>query len=186
MNGGRKVFQRVKNAIKRSYLAVPYILAVGSIRGGGSQSNEAEILGGLVNELDVPNNFIEFGFSGWEFNCSGLASLQGWKGLLLDADPYNRMIIEWCYGGNIEARQLWITLESLDEVLIWASNQPVGVLSIDVDGNDYWFLKHLIRLRPAVVVVEINVCFGLRAISVPYRDDFDRRLMHESLQYYGA
>ena len=46
----------------------------------------------------------------------------------------------------------------------------LGVLSIDVDGNDYWFLKELISTRPSVIVVEYNASFGLEPVTVPVSD----------------
>ena len=38
-----------------------------------SQSDESKIIKRLVDKFNIHNTFIEFGFSGWEFNCADLA-----------------------------------------------------------------------------------------------------------------
>jgi hypothetical protein len=60
------------------------------------------------------------------------------------------------------------------------------VLSIDVDGNDYWFLDALLPLQPKLIVVEYNASFGLRPITIPYDPAFDRHQKHGSGWYHGA
>jgi hypothetical protein len=62
----------------------------------------------------------------------------------------------------------------------------LGILSIDVDGNDYWFLDQLIDLKPSVICVEYNASFGLEPITVPYDHSFDRHQKHPSGWYHGA
>ena len=52
-----------------------------------SQSNEEEILARLVEQVDAPRSFLEFGFSPSELNCASL--LHTCRGLLVDGDPRN-------------------------------------------------------------------------------------------------
>lgn len=52
-----------------------------------TQNDEAIIIDSLIKHFRIPNTFIEFGFSGWEFNCANL--VDSWRGLLIDGDPYN-------------------------------------------------------------------------------------------------
>jgi hypothetical protein len=132
----------------------------------------------------VPRSFVEFGFSGWEFNC--VEYRESWRGLLIDADPYNVKISKILNGANITTIQKWITKEGLEVVKEWVGDAPLGILSIDVDGNDYWFLKDLICLSPVIIVAEYNSSFGHRPITIPYSPSFDRRSAHSSRQYYGA
>ena len=52
---------------------------------------------------------------------------------------------------------------------------PVGLLSLDIDGNHYWVWESLTSVQPAIVVVEYKSLLGpTRALAVPYRSDFDR------------
>ena len=69
-----------------------------------------------------------------------------------------------------------MTLDNLD--FIKSSFPQIGVLSIDVDGNDYWFLKELIDSSPSVICVEYNSTFGLEPITVPYDPSFNRYEKH--------
>ena len=56
----------------------------------------------------------------------------------------------------------------------------------DLDGNDYWFIQRLIKLKPSIIIAEYNSSFGLKPITVPYSSDFDRTKKHGSRTYYGA
>lgn len=170
-------------------LAVPYILAQRALgKRLDSQSDEAQVLAKIVDAVSAPKVFVEFGFSGWEFNCMSLAQRSDWQGLLIDGDGYNATVARTIFHRGIQARKLWLTLETLTEVFVYAysKGRELGVLSVDVDGNDYWFLRHLIGLRPAVIVAEVNVSLGLRPITVPYDPAFDRTNKHPSHEYYGA
>ena len=63
----------------------------------------------------------------------------------------------------------------------------IDILSIDIDGVDYWVLSNLEILRPRVLVVEYNAVFGpKRALTVPYDPKFYRHDYHPSGLYFGA
>lgn len=174
----------LKEFVKKTALAKPYILAKALFTRPSTQNDEAIILRNLLSRFDVPRTFIEFGFGGWEFNCAPLAA--EWEGLLLDGDGYNVAIAKTILPKQIVARQQWITLESLGVIRDYAAERPIGILSVDVDGNDYWFLEALIDLKPAIIIAEYNSVFGLRPITVPYDPEFERQAKHESLYYFGA
>jgi len=152
-----------------------------------SQSNEAEIINKLIAwHPSIPKNFIEFGFGAWEFNCIRLANDPTWEGLLLDGNDYQVQMANIIFQGKIKALNYWLTLENLNPIYKFAENKDLGILSIDIDGNDFWFLKKLVKLKPALIISEYNSSLGLRMISVPYDPDFDRTKKHESNLYYGA
>lgn len=181
----REMLNSLKNYIKQTPLVIPFIKLKNVLnKSGCSQSNETQIIDRLVSKFNVPKSFIEFGFSGWEFNCINIA--KEWEGLLLDGSAYNVTIANQIFPKTITAKQIWVTLDTLDFVLDYSKSRKLGILSIDVDGNDYWFLEKLITTRPAIIIVEFNVSFGLFPISVPYDSAFDRIKKHESWEYYGA
>jgi hypothetical protein len=65
----------------------------------------------------------------------------------------------------------------------------IGLLHIDLDGNDAHILSELdlTELNPAIIIMEYNAVFGKeRAISVPYDKDFYRTDKHYSNLYFGA
>ena len=65
--------------------------------------------------------------------------------------------------------------------------KSIGLLSIDIDGNDYWIWKAIDSVEPAIVVTEYNAGFGpSRAVTIPYDENFVRSRAHYSHIYYGA
>ena len=63
----------------------------------------------------------------------------------------------------------------------------LGVLSIDVYGNDYWLLTELLlHLSPDILCVEYNPSFELRNIFSPYKRNYSRHAEHPSGWYHGA
>jgi hypothetical protein len=63
----------------------------------------------------------------------------------------------------------------------------VGILSIDVDGNDYWLWKAIEVIHPRIVACEFNRRFGCeRAVTTPYNPVFRVSQAHPSRLYYGA
>lgn len=156
----------------------------------GSQSNESILVESFANKLSGPNTFCEFGFDITEFNCSRLLR-QGWRGLLIDGDRqrvrFANRVLRKDPTLRIAAECAFLDLGNLSEtVRRFLGRDELGVLSIDVDGNDYWFLEALMPLRPVLIVVEYNASFGLRSLSVPYDAAFDRHRKHASGWYHGA
>jgi hypothetical protein len=178
--------EQLKAYIKSTPLADIFIYIKSIFVSPASQSDEAAIIDRLIRRFDIPHSFIEFGFSGWEFNCATL--IGSWRGVLADASSYNVRIGKILCGDNVEILQIWLTLESIQVIIdrFRAMNCPLGILSVDVDGNDYWFLKKLLELKPSIVIAEYNSSFGLRPVTVPYDPSFDRTVKHETHTYYGA
>ncbi len=177
------MFSHLKNWVRPTPFAIPFIYLKGKLTKPTTQNDEALILATLLSRFDVPKCFIEFGFGGWEFNCAPLAF--EWDGLLVDGDNYNVRIARTILPRRVVAKQLWITLETLSEIRAYAEGRDIGILSIDVDGNDYWFWESLIDLKPAMLIAEYNSTFGTRPVTVPYDPNFDYR-SHEGWTYYGA
>jgi len=175
----------LKELIKKTPLIIPYIYYRKCFRGPTPQFDETQIIERLVSRFNVPKSFVEFGFSGWEFNCASLVN--EWEGLLIDGDSYNVKIASLAYPKKIISKCMWLTLENLDLIVDFSNSKDLGILSIDVDGNDYWFLEKLImQINPAIIIAEYNSSFGLKPITVPYDKNFDRTKKHPSWTYYGA
>ena len=65
--------------------------------------------------------------------------------------------------------------------------KKLGLLSLDIDGVDYWILNNLSFLEPSIVVCEYNSLFGQKkSVTVPYKKNFIRSEEHYSNLYYGA
>ena len=131
----------------------------------GGQSDESQIIERLAK--DAPRTFVEFGFHPNEFNCAPLARNPDWRGLLVDANVRQISDARSILSDRIDIVEAFLTLENLD--FIKSKFPKLGVLSIDVDGNDYWFLKELIDIRPTVICVEYNASFGQEFDHGPLR-----------------
>jgi len=90
---------------------------------------------------------------------------------------------------HLFAENHWVTPDNAFQIELNARSKMGGidVLSLDLDGNDYWILGSLSLESVSIVIVEYNALFGDRfAVTVPRNDNFDRSSEHWSLLYYGA
>jgi hypothetical protein len=126
-----------------------------------SQNGEDGVLAEIIRRSGAPGTFfIEFGAGyGVENNCAVLADLLGWRGLFIDAADAEYAGLQHKYGPSrrVCVLQALITPESIDELLA-ANDVPAepDVMSIDVDGGDYWIWQGMEKHRPRVVVIEYN------------------------------
>ena len=91
--------------------------------------------------------------------------------------------------GTVLALTEWVTPDSAADLLLRTQRLIgyVDVLSLDIDGNDYWVLESMPLETVKVLVVEYNPLFGSElAVTVPRTDSFSRYDAHESSLYYGA
>ena len=140
----------------------------------------------LFQEIGTTSRrFVELGSGASGGNAAMLAGEFGWTGLLVEGD---RGKVE--YAGRRFPRTTavcaWITPETVNQLLEQHGyTGEVDLLSIDIDGNDYWVWKALTACKARVVVLEYNSMFGPeRAVSVPYDPTFNRR--DHRFCYYGA
>jgi hypothetical protein len=157
-----------------------------------SQFDEDGIIQYLISNLRIENKtFIEFGVENYEeSNTRFLLLNDHWQGMVLDARAADIRYIQrdniyWQY--DLQAKCTWITRENINALLRDSGfGEDVGLLSIDIDGNDYWIWEAIQPIRPRIVIVEYNSLFGLRPLAVPYKEDFDRTASHYSNLYYGC
>lgn len=158
-----------------------------------SQRGEDGILQYIINRIDIPNRiFIEFGVENYtESNSRFLLIANNWSGLVLDGDARNIRFIRsdyiyWKY--DLIAYQSFVTKENINGLIRqYTDCRDIGLLSVDIDGNDYWLWEAIDIIEPRVVVCEYNSAFGpVETVSVPYQADFDRTRAHYSNLYFGA
>jgi hypothetical protein len=158
-----------------------------------SQFGEDGIIQYLIQRVPIQNEtFIEFGVETYhEANTRFLLINNNWRGLILDADPmFGQSLIDnplfWRH--DLTAVSSYITAENIDAVINAAGfGGDIGLLSIDIDGNDYWVWQALTAVSPRVVVCEYNSLFGNRnAVVVPYDSNFDMTKAHHSNLFFGA
>ncbi len=82
----------------------------------------------------------------------------------------------------------FITRDNINELMKRSGfGEDLGILSIDLDGNDYHVLEAIKDFRPRILICEYNAVFGpTRRIAVPYDPGFIRTRKHHSNLYCGA
>lgn len=158
-----------------------------------SQRGEDGIIQYIISQIEIPNRiFVEFGVEDYtESNTRFLLINNNWSGLVIDGSKDNIKFIKndfvyWKY--DLSAYESFITKDNINELISkYTDCSDIGLLSIDIDGNDYWVWEAITVVRPRVVVCEYNSAFGEHhKISVPYQQTFNRTKAHYSDLYFGA
>lgn len=158
-----------------------------------SQWGEDGIVQYLTKAIDIKNKtFIEFGVEDFfESNCRFLLMKDNWNGFVIDGSSSNIERLKKSYfywKHHLVAIDAFITRENINELLAKSGfDEDLGILSIDLDGNDYFILEAITILKPRILICEYNSVFGAtRKISIPYELDFIRTRKHYSNLYWGA
>lgn len=158
-----------------------------------SQWGEDGILQHLLRYLPVQRKiFVEFGVENYtEANTRFLLVNNNWTGLVIDGSSANVESIKQddiCWRHNLKAENAFITRENINELIRTNGiSGEIGLLSIDIDGNDYWVWEAIDVVIPSILVIEYNARFGPeKAVTVPYDAAFVRSRAHYSNIYYGA
>ncbi len=158
-----------------------------------SQNGEDGILLGILSKLTgVSKTFAEIGVEdGLECNTAVLGFVLGWDGVMVEGDRQRadaarklaeRMLIG--RSNRVEVRHTLVTAENVNDVV---GGGQLGVLSIDVDGMDYWLWKAAREAAADVVIIEYNASMGPeRAVTVPYDPRLPANRAHVSGYYHGA
>ena len=158
-----------------------------------SQWGEDGIIQYLIKSIEIKNKtFIEFGVEDFfESNCRFLLMKDNWKGFVIDGSKSNiqrlkKSYFYWKY--QLDSVDKFITKENITEILeISNFEEDLGILSIDLDGNDYFILEAINNFKPRILICEYNSVFGAtRKITIPYQSDFYRNNAHFSNLYWGA
>ena len=158
-----------------------------------SQFGDDGIIQYLIHRLaPLPDSFVEFGVENYrESNTRLLLLNNNWRGLVMDSDAASidhvqQDEIYWRH--TLTARRAFVTRDNIDDLLKEAGFLgEVGLLSIDIDGNDYWVWEKLTAINPVIVIVEYNSIFGSDlAVTIPYQPNFARHQAHYSGQFWGA
>jgi uncharacterized protein YjbI with pentapeptide repeats len=128
-----------------------------------SQNDEDGIIAEIFRRIGAPHRtFVEFGCGdGLENNTSCLLA-QGWRGLWMDGGDQNAAGIVKAYGHLIahdllQFRQVYIDRDNIDGLVAAAGlGAEIDLLSIDLDGNDYYVWDAIVAVSARVVVVEYN------------------------------
>lgn len=161
-----------------------------------SQWGDDGIIQYLISKIEIPNKiFIEFGVEDYrESNTRFLLINNKWSGLVIDGSRSNidyikRDVVSWAC--DLHAINAFITKENINELIKGFLNKgyssEIGILSIDIDGNDYWIWKEINVINPVIIIIEYNSAYGSDyAWTIPYKSDFYRVDEDKTFQYWGA
>ncbi len=160
-----------------------------------SQFGDDGIIQFLIKKINLDESlrtFVEFGVENYqESNTRFLLFNNNWSGLIIDSSSKNVSQIKnsnyyWKY--DLEAICSFVTKKNINNILEKSIiTKKIGLLSIDVDGNDYWIWESINYVDPIIVVIEFNSNFGFdEKITVPYKEDFMRTKEHYSNLYWGT
>jgi hypothetical protein len=149
-----------------------------------SQNDEDGIIERILADLDISNGFfVEFGVgppwgrtffeAGLEANCR-LLNRKGWRGLFMDSRELPTQAAV--------ARE-YVTPFNVN-LLFWKYDVPANfdVLSVDIDGQDFWIWMNLLA-RPRIVVIEYNASIALeRSCVIPLLAEFE----WDGTDWFGA
>ncbi len=145
-----------------------------------SQNDEDEVLARLLARIpDCPRYCVEIGANrraDGRLECNTATLLEaGWQGVLIDERPLD----------HPKAVQRRVTASNVADVFAELEVPfDFGVLSIDIDGLDWWVWEALPgRWRPRVVVIEYNAELPACEHKVmPYDEDYS----YDGSAHFGA
>jgi len=158
-----------------------------------SQFGDDGILQYLIHQTQPEKHtFIEFGVQAYtEANTRFLLLNDNWSGLIMDGNHASMEAVRnlpdiWRY--DLQAVGAFIDRDNVNGLFESAGyTGKIGLLSVDIDGNDYWVWEAINVVDPVLVVAEYNSAFGAdHAVTVPYDPAFDRTRSHYSNLYWGA
>ena len=146
---------------------------------------ESKFLKSFVDRIDN-KSFIEFGFHPFEFNTIDLMKSK-YSGTLVDSNKKNiffMRLINLFHNYKLSIIEKFLNKENIIDII----KKDYGILSMDIDGNDYWLLKEILDRKNnfEVIIVEYNSSFLDKFITVPYDPVFSRHQKHDSGWYHGA
>jgi hypothetical protein len=158
-----------------------------------SQFGDDGILQYLIAQArPAVEKFIEFGVQDYtESNTRFLLLNDNWSGLIIDGDSANIEFVKrqpdfWRH--DLQAVAQFVDRDNINAIFEAAGfTGEIGLLNVDIDGNDYWVWEVIHVVNPVIVTVEYNSVFGAdHAITVPYDPAFQRARAHYSNLFWGA
>lgn len=116
-------------------------------------------------------------------NCANLALNLGFHGLFIDARAVSIERARRFYENHPDTAhrpprfaRAFVNRENVNDIVSGAALEgDIDLLSIDIDGNEFWVWEALACVKPRFVVVEAHTELGLDDWVMPYDANFDWR-----------
>lgn len=161
-----------------------------------SQNNEDGIILYIFKHIGIKTKkFVEIGVeNGTECNTTNLLKNFNWKGIQIEGSKklYNdakiqlKKILEK-KRNNLKLLNIFVTKRNINEIVKKNyDKKELDLLSIDIDGNDFWIWKEISSIKPRVVIIEYNSFFGSnKSATIKYDPKFTWNHKNNRC-YYGA
>ncbi len=162
-----------------------------------SQSGEDGIIHYIFSLIGTTNKIAVEACAATGIECctANLFVNHGWHGLLLDGNEHRLNKGRAFYAANRSTKffppilkTAWITAENINQLLRESGIEgEIDLLSLDLDGNDYWIWKALDVVSPRVIVLEYNDVLDPRtSVTIPYDPKFIAQHQPHGPIYFGA
>lgn len=132
-----------------------------------SQNDEDGIIAEIFNRIGTTNKtFVEFGVQDGLENNTHYLLHQGWSGLWIEGSKkfYNQVIKKFqkpISQNRLTIINAFINVKNINSLIETDGRMSgeIDLLSIDIDGNDYWVWEAIKSVSARVVVIEYNAKF---------------------------
>jgi hypothetical protein len=128
-----------------------------------SQSDEDGMIAEIFTRIGAESQtFFEFGVGDGLANNTLNLLVAGWKGFWIDGSAEFMAKIKdqhqwYLEKGQLQLLNAFITKDSINKLITQMGiPHSVDLLSIDIDGNDYWIWQAIEAISPRVIIVEYN------------------------------
>ena len=155
-----------------------------------SQNDEDGIIHEIFRRIGCKDKtFVEFGVqNGLESNCHLLLHY-GWRGLFIEGsksycDEIAMRFKPVITSGQLKVLNAFITRENINDLLReQAFSGEIDLLSIDVDGNDYYIWEAISAARPRVLIIEYN---GKFPPDLDWKQAYNAEHIWDGSDWHGA
>ncbi len=155
-----------------------------------SQTDEDGIIHEIFRRIgESSRTFVELGASDGLENNSLFLLNQGWRGAWFEGSSRKAQAARKTFAAEISVSELsvesrFLTVANVDETVAkFASAKEIDLLSIDLDGNDYYLLDAIRSVSPRVIVAEYNAKYPA---DVAWVIEYNEAHRWDSTDYFGA
>ena len=160
-----------------------------------SQNEEDGIILYLLKHIGIKTKkFIEIGIQdGTECNTTNLLKNFSWSGTQIEGSQKFYLKAKYKLGKilgkkikNLNLLNIFVTRNNINKTIKKLVPNNIDLLSIDIDGNDFWIWKSIKCIRPRLVIIEYNSFFGSKiSATIKYKSNFLWDIENKK-SYYGA
>jgi hypothetical protein len=155
-----------------------------------SQADEDGIIHEIFRRVgEGKRTFLELGVGNGLENNTLFLLIQGWSGIWIEgserkAAASKRNLAAQISEGHLQVEQHFAIAPTIDKkIASLTAGRDIDLLSIDLDGNDYYILDAIRSVSPRVIVAEYNSKFPP---DIPWTIEYNEAHRWDGTDYFGA